>query len=443
MSVTSIKEKNKAKVYKTSLKPTSYRWLVFALLMGVYVIGLFLRLCLGVVRADLELDFALSAQAFGTLGGAFFYAYMLLQFPAGMLTDSWGPKRTAVSGGLLMLFGTLVFAWAPNLTCLLIGRFLSGMGGGLVFIPVQKVCALWFKEEEFGAVNGLINCLGYCGGIVAQGPLAYLVKLYSWRVVFLALAALLLIILLADLRWVHEKPEEVGLEPIPGSDSSRRDKALTGREAWQGLKHVLCQKRSWPPTIVALGLFGSYNALTGIWGTSYVSDIYGKSALEASSSMSFALVGIALGSLLITGWSQRLKSRRLPIQVCCGVLAVCWFLLIANSSGFIPFTVLQGLFFVLGFCHSCIVIDVVAMKETHLTAYTGIAVSTYNTGCFLGATVASPIMGALLSWAGGGPGAYRWPFGFCFLLILSSFICSFFIRETGCRNRGEEFEAKG
>ena len=121
-------EKTKAKAAGTTLKPTSYRWLVFTLLMAVYVIGLFLRLCLGVVRADLEAEFTLSAQAYGTLGGAFFYAYMLLQFPAGMLTDSRGPKRTALTGGLLMLLGTLMFASAQNLTFLLIGRFLSGMG---------------------------------------------------------------------------------------------------------------------------------------------------------------------------------------------------------------------------------------------------------------------------------------------------------------------------
>lgn len=433
-------EKTKAKAAGTTLKPTSYRWLVFTLLMAVYVIGLFLRLCLGVVRADLEAEFTLSAQAYGTLGGAFFYAYMLLQFPAGMLTDSRGPKRTALTGGLLMLLGTLMFASAQNLTFLLIGRFLSGMGGGLVFIPVQKVCALWFKEEEFGGINGLVNCLGYCGGIVAQGPLTYLVGLYSWRRVFGALAVLLALILAADLKWVHEKPEEVGLKPIPGTDSSRQERALTKGQAWRGLMHVLSQKRSWPPTIVALGLFGSYNALTGIWGTSYVTEIYGKSTLEASSSMTFALLGIALGSLVITNWSQRLGRRRLPIQAACGALAASWLLLIVNSSGFIPFPLLQLLFLFLGFCHSCIVVDVVVMKEMHLTAYTGTAVSTYNTGCFLGAALASPLMGLLLQRGGGGAAGYRFSFGLCLFLILASFFFSFFIRETNCRNMGEKFE---
>ncbi len=451
-------------------KPTNYRWLVFALLMGLYVIGLFLRLCLGVVKGDLEAVFSLSPSAFGALGGSYFYAYLMMQIPTGMLADSWGPKKTAMLGNFILLLGTVVFAAAPNLPLLFAGRILCGLGSAMVFVPVTKIVAYWFTEKEFGTMNGLISCLGYLGGIVAQAPLAWLITQMSWRMVFLILGAMVALVWLANLKWTYVRPEDAGMPPIPGTDSEAGGRPLTQKEMWQGLRIVLSRKRSLPPAIVALGFFGSFNALTGVWGTAFVSAAYGKTGLEASAAIQYALIGMALGSVTITGISGRTGRRRRPLVICGGLLSLCWLIMTANTGGFIPFPVFCGLLLVLGYCTSAVVLTMISIKEMHLVAYAGMAVAVYNVGCFLGATLAAPVMGgligAVMKAAGAGAAvagagvvagagaavagtaaavdiaAYRLAFGFCFLMVLISWAAAGLMLETGCRNRGQELEEK-
>lgn len=445
-------------------KPTNYRWLVFALLMGLYVIGLFLRLCLGVVKGDLETFFVLSPAAFGALGGAYFYAYLLMQIPTGMLADSWGPKKTAMLGNFILLLGTVVFAAAPNLPLLFAGRILCGLGSAMVFIPVTKIVAYWFTEQEFGAINGLISCLGYLGGLVAQAPLAWLITKMSWRMVFLILGGMVALVWLANLKWTYVRPEDAGMPSIPGSDSKAGGTPLTQKEMWRGLRIVLSRKRSWPPALIALGFFGSFNALTGVWGTAFVSAAYGKTGLEASGAIQYALIGMALGSITIAGISGKIGRRRGPLLISGGVLSLCWLIMAANTGGIIPYPVFCGLLLLLGYCTSAVVLTMISIKEMHLVAYAGMAVAVYNVGCFLGAALAAPVMGGLIgavmkaaaaaneagagvviAGAGAvvaGAAAYRLAFGFCLLLVLISWAAAGMMLETGCRNRGQELEEK-
>lgn len=64
-----------------------YRLMVFGVLILAYMAVFFHRLAVGIVREDLIMEFNMSNIAFANLSSTYFYAYMLMQIPSGILAD--------------------------------------------------------------------------------------------------------------------------------------------------------------------------------------------------------------------------------------------------------------------------------------------------------------------------------------------------------------------
>ena len=79
---------------QASAKPPGYRWVVFGLLAFGYLLVYFHRLCPAVVAVDMQTDLKTGGALLGFLAAAYFYPYALMQIPSGLLSDSWGPRKT-------------------------------------------------------------------------------------------------------------------------------------------------------------------------------------------------------------------------------------------------------------------------------------------------------------------------------------------------------------
>ncbi|MDX9815458.1 MAG: MFS transporter, partial [Smithellaceae bacterium] len=71
-----------------------YRYFIFGLLGTAYILVFFHRLAPAVVAVDMMRDLHTSGALMGILASAYFYPYALMQIPAGLLADSWGPRRS-------------------------------------------------------------------------------------------------------------------------------------------------------------------------------------------------------------------------------------------------------------------------------------------------------------------------------------------------------------
>ena len=71
-----------------------YRYLIFGILGAAYILVFFHRLAPAVVAVDMMTDLKTGGALMGVLASAYFYPYGLMQVPAGLLADSWGPRRS-------------------------------------------------------------------------------------------------------------------------------------------------------------------------------------------------------------------------------------------------------------------------------------------------------------------------------------------------------------
>ncbi|WP_445894752.1 MFS transporter, partial [Desulfosoma sp.] len=133
--VESIHSGGSTVVNEDQQKLLRYRWLIFATLALGYLFVYFHRLSLSVVAEELAVEFGTSAGSLGFLGSVYFYCYALMQFPAGLLSDSIGPRKAVSAFTVVASVGSLLFGLAPNLPTAFAGRFLVGLGAAMVFIP--------------------------------------------------------------------------------------------------------------------------------------------------------------------------------------------------------------------------------------------------------------------------------------------------------------------
>ena len=93
-------------------KVLAYRWLIFCLLALAYFFVYFHRFALSIVAVDIDKAFKPSASLMGILGSVYFYCYAFMQFPAGLISDSLGPRKGVTFFLIIASLGSVLFGIA-------------------------------------------------------------------------------------------------------------------------------------------------------------------------------------------------------------------------------------------------------------------------------------------------------------------------------------------
>ncbi len=411
-----------------------YRWFVWGLLALAYIIVFFHRFAAGVVKDDLIRDLALSETAFASLGAMYFYAYMFMQIPVGFLADSLGARKTVTIGTLLAAIGSIMFGLAPTMFVAFAGRFIVGLGVSVVFISTLKILSQWFKESEFGTMSGITSFVGNMGGLIAQTPLVWMVSMFTWRNTFIAIGVVTLFVAVLIYLFVRNTPQEKGFPSI-ASIEGREEKHVTKEKVnlVKALIEVVSNWRTWPPFVIFASFFGAFAVLTGFYGTSFMMDVYGLAKSDAANYMMAAVLGLAIGSLVIGRVSDKLKKRKLPMMVSGTLLLISWSVLIFTNGGKPPIGIMFPLFFVLGLSTATFILGWACGKELNNPKAAGISTSVVNMGGFFGSAVLPTFVGKSLA-GGRDLAAYNGAFMIAYVCIVIGFLAIFLVKETNCKN---------
>ncbi|KYH35979.1 putative sulfoacetate transporter SauU [Clostridium tepidiprofundi DSM 19306] len=416
-------------------KLKKYRWAVWGILSLAYIIVFFHRLAVGVVRDDLVGCFNISSTTFANLGATYFYAYMLMQIPSGILADTLGARLTVTIGTMLAGAGSILFGLAPNITSAFIGRLVVGIGVSVVFISILKVQSEWFYEREFGTMSGLTSFVGNIGGLLAQTPLVMLVAAFTWRKTFVAIGLISLAVSLLCYMIVRNRPTDIGLPSIAELEGRKiKNNKINIKNA---LLEVISNLKTWPAFFVFAGFFGAYVSITGTWGVSFLKDVYGMSKITAGNYMMIAVLGLSIGSIAIGKISDKMGRRKLPMIIFGSVYLLSWFVLVFVNGGRPPVKILGILFFVMGFSCSTFVLGWACGKEINNPKYSGISTSVVNIGGFVGAALIPLLIGKFMDKYANvlnSTNLYHRAFLFSLVAALIGFIFILLVKETECRN---------
>jgi sugar phosphate permease len=417
----------------------SYRWVIFGILAFGYILVYFHRVSMSVVAGDIAKDFKTTGSVLGLLGSIYFYCYCIMQFPAGLLSDSVGPRKTVTYSLLLAAAGSVLFGMAPGIKTAFAARIMVGLGASLVFIPTMKILSQWFKHSEFALMSGLLNGIGGVGILAGTWILGLLATCAGWRFSFGIIGGCTLLMIVLAWLWVRDRPADKGWPSIAqieyGHEEAAKQPAAIG--LWQGAKRVVSEKYFWPIAIWFFFDCGIFFGFGGLWGGPYLMHSYGMNKEETGRVLSMLAWGMILGSPCLALLSEKVLQSRKKIFVLCTFLLVMLLLFLYLFPAELPLWVLYVWFFLFSVCSSSIVImGFTAAKELFPVQIAGTSVGTVNFFPFFGGAVFQPLLGWVLDTydktaAGGYPiNAYS---AVLLILLISSVIslgCTFLMKET-------------
>ena len=414
-----------------------YRWICFFSLAIVGVLVQFHRSSTAVIYDQLTESFGLTATSYSLLSSMYFYPYVIMQLPNGVLADRFGARRTVVIGGVLTVAGTLIFSMAQSYAMMCIGRVLVGMGVSTQMVCMQKLNAAWFRSTEMATISGINSTIGSLGGLVSQAPLALLVTYISWRAAFGWLAAFSAVIYIVCFLLVRDHPHQKGLQTIDemeGRETVRRAAPKVGTA--KAIVNLLRNKNMWPMFIIMPICMGAYTVFSGTWGVPYLRNVYGLSNVEASTMTSYMMVGMFIGSMSAGFISDKLRSRKKVIIGICSIVCFEWMMLVYGSSILASSRLLLSvIIFIFGFTASAVPVSLSTVREFNDRQYVGTAVGLGNMIGMLASAFFPTICGSLQDKFAhlSGIALYRHTFGYIAILsCVALLVAIVFLKDTHC-----------
>ncbi len=413
-------------------KALRYRWLIFWVLALSYVLVYFHRLCPAVVAVDMMRDLHAGGALLGLLSSAYFYPYALMQLPAGLLSDSWGPRRTISVFFTVAFVGSLLLGLAPSPLWAIVGRSLVGLGVSMLFVPTMKTLAEWFRIREFATMTGILMAMGGIGTLTATMPLALLSTWIGWRLSFVVVGIITLLLAILVWLFVRDRPADLGW-PSPSEPSGPTPPAIGLLE---GMKRVITYPRFWPVAIWFFFDCAVFFSFGGLWGGPYLMQVYGFSKAQAGQILSMLAIGMIVGSPILSFLSNRVFQGRKPVLVLSSFVLLCLTALLAFCTEELP---LAGLYLIclgLGiFSSAIVVIGFTTTKELFPLQIAGTSTGLVNIFPFAGGAVFQPLLGYVLESHGRVEGVfslagYEQAFLLLFFCGLIAFLASLCLQET-------------
>jgi nitrate/nitrite transporter NarK len=299
-----------------------------------YFLSYLFRTINALIAEPLTNELGLSPTELGLLTATYFLLMGAIQLPVGVLLDRCGPRRVQCACLLVGSVGAIVFAFGNELSTLMLGRALIGIGFGTAFMAGLKAIVLWFPPERVPFANGLLVTLGALGAVTATALAQVLIDLVGWRGLFLMVAWLTAVSAIFIFFVVPQKARS----PI-------------SQGAVMTLGTIFSDRRFWKLAPMSATCIGTAWALQGLWASPWLSVVerYDRTNVVQAlfvMALSLSIAGLCLGFL-----AERLRSKGISTETLfAGVVAVFMFaqLCLLIRVSFIPPIVLLSLIGAIG-----------------------------------------------------------------------------------------------
>lgn len=283
---------------RSAIRPAPARpaliWLLAPFAFG-YFCSYFFRNINAAVGPLLASEFALGPRELGLLTSTYFLTFAVAQIPIGMALDRFGPSR--VCGALLLIIGAgaIVFGLSHDMSALVLGRALLGLGAAGMLMSSLSAVPMWTPQAQVATFMGFVTAVGGTGAIVAATPVQFAVAAIGWRNTFFVGAAFAVVIglgALATARWSQPKAAGESLG------------ALT-----KGVRAIFGNRRFWELAIAPAVLLGVFLSFQSLWAATWLRDVAAMEPIAAGNVLVVLNVAMVIG-FFSCGWlSDRLVAR--------------------------------------------------------------------------------------------------------------------------------------
>ncbi len=405
-------------------------WVIWGVAASFFFFVYLVRVSPSVMTLDLMKDFETNATVIGVLMACFYYPYVAMQIPVGLLIDRFGAQKLLSIMSVFAAVSTLCFALSTNVVAAGASRILIGFAASFGFVGVIKLAAGWHANNKLGLIVGLTQSSAMFGAFCAV-PLAKLNGMLGWRNTLMCLVLILFFIGLAIKKWAKPKLvkwDTVKSEPDPYT-------------IWQSLGLVLKNPQTWY-NAVFLGLFF---APTGVfaenWGIIFLQQAYNLPVEQAAMLNGLIFIGWIIGGPII-GWQSDKLGKRKPLMMLTNLLLfICLSIIVFVPN--LPIIGLGCLLLFMGMVNSGVSVAYTLSTEINISAVSGTSLAFANMASVILGAMMLPIVGLILdnvdivSYIDNVPVYSVQAFQYAFLPLIVGLACGMLvvmmIKDTHCK----------
>ena len=206
-------------------KTVHYGWYVVAAgTLCIFASLGFGRFALGMLLPAMAESLNLTYSQMGLISTSNFVGYLLAVLFCSYISTKIGSRLLIFFALLLVAASMILISRANNFTTIAIIYTLTGIGSGASNVPMMALIASWFSSRQRGKAAGFV-VIGSGFAILLSGKLIpYLNQLSEsdgWRISWLVLGLIVLIISIICFVVIRDTPAELGLKPFDSNKNSR------------------------------------------------------------------------------------------------------------------------------------------------------------------------------------------------------------------------------
>ena len=263
---------------------TTRFWLTTLIPFGLgYFINMVFRSVNAVLAHPIMHDLSLNHVQIGFITSTFVLAFAIFQIPLGLITDSWGARKTQVTLFVIAAIAIVLFGLSSSVLNLSITRALLGIGMAGSFICAVKAVTDRVEPDKIPYYTGIILAFGGVGALVATTPAKIFQLDFGWRTLCIALGVLTFLI--AALIFLVNKDNTTGGE-----------KESLG-ESLKGMINVYKNGFFWRISPLLIFSLGGFIAMQGLWLGPWMHRVVGFTHFESANYLLVIAVSMIFGFL--------------------------------------------------------------------------------------------------------------------------------------------------
>lgn len=384
-----------------------------------------------VMIEPLSHDLNTSALGVSLLSSAFFYTYVTLQIPAGILVDRGNIRYIYTFGMGGLALSCLCFSFTESLHSSIIFRILMGMFAAPGLVGAFYLIEQRFLKRYFSFLVGITEMCTVLGTAIGQTVLAQGVIHLGWRHTLMAYSATGLIAAILGFTFLRERKQKTPLNIFAMIKKifirpkiyykTQSDSLITKESFKHNLKVLLKLPDLWIASLISGLAFAILSAFAGFWCIPFLQNNAHFTLSQAAFASASVFAGAAICTPFMGVVTDKLKNNITTLMLWVFVIiTLLFFPLILIPK--LPLSIIFTLLIVIGMLSSVYVIPFALAKKMAPPGVSATAMGLVNVlSIIIGAPILQPLIGVIIH-SGQSFGlntTNSFTIGLCFFPILS------------------------
>jgi len=405
--------------FKVQAKPVlggGRAWLVW-LLATTFVVWLFnVQTGYAILNSRVAGEIGLGVDQVGMIAAVYTWVFAIAQLFSGALLDKVGARKVLLPAIALVGAGVWLFAYAESFEMLLLSQVVLALGSCAGFVGAGYIGGVWFGMAKFGVMFGLVQVVAALSSAFGQAGFDAALAVMSWRELIVSFGVFGVGLLVLAFLFVRN--------PVEPDTRGLSTGAFVGG-VLASIGEVLKNRQVLLIALAGAISFGVMLALGVVWAPKLVM-AHGVDESSANLASAALWLGLAVGSLFINQWTDKVKSRKQPVVITLAVqLAALAALIYLPLSG----TLAQALCFVFGVANAGHMLAFTMAGDNVPVRLIGTSASVVNGSMFIIGGVLMGLPGSMLEGTAGDLAAYQHAMLVMLALLVASLFVTFVTRE--------------